>query len=129
MRSKLSSTITSVPPAIGTASGCAALSSSASRQVSGWRISISRAPAALRRPDQAHVGVVEHHEHERHAVLDGHRDLLHQELEGVVADDPDDELVRRRELGPDARRDLPAERAGLAAADVMARLVRALELP
>ncbi len=42
MWSKFSATITSVPPAIGCASGWAAFISSASCQLPGWRISMLR---------------------------------------------------------------------------------------
>jgi len=38
----------------------------------------------------------------------GDRDLLHQELEGVVTDDGHHRLVRVGALDPDRRRDLPA---------------------
>src|SRR3990170_108115 len=43
--------------------------------------------------DQAHVSVVEHDEHVGDLVLHRDRYLLHQELEGVVPDDADDEVV------------------------------------
>src|ERR687884_967944 len=61
----------------------------------------------LRLPYEAHVAVVHHDQHVRNLVLDRYRYLFHQELEGVVPDDPDHEVVRLAELYPDARRDLP----------------------
>src|SRR5207247_616362 len=49
--SRLISTMTSVPPAMGTASGCAAFIARASSHVAGWRNSITRPwePRARRR--------------------------------------------------------------------------------
>src|SRR5580704_18203049 len=54
--------------------------------------------------------------------------FLDQELEGVVANDADDLFLRIGELRARAGRDLPAERAGLAANDVIARPIDLLEL-
>ena len=82
----------------------------------------------LRLADQPHVAVVDHHQDERHLVLDRDGDLLHEELEGVVADHAHHELLGRGELGADARRHLPPERPRLPAAEVVARLVGELEL-
>ncbi len=53
-RSKFSSTITSVPPLIGSASGCAAFAASASSQVAGCSSSIGRVYAGQQAvPDSA----------------------------------------------------------------------------
>src|SRR3954463_12949653 len=85
--------------------------------------------AALGLADEAQIGVVEEHDDERNVVLRGHRQLLDEELEGIVADDSHHFRVRVGELGADASGDFPAERSGLAADEVLARPVDALELP
>lgn len=82
----------------------------------------------LRLADEAHVAVVQHHQHERHPVLDGDGHLLHEELEGVVHHHSDDQAVGPAQLDADAGGDLPPERAGLAATQVVAGLVGLLEL-
>lgn len=76
---------------------------------------------ALRLTDQPEIGVVDEHHHERHSVLRRDGQFLDQELEGVVAGDADDLFVRIGELRASAGRDLPAQRPGLAADDVIAR--------
>ena len=43
--------------------------------------------------NQAHVAVVHHDEHVGYLVLDGHRYLLHQKLEGVVSHDAHHQLI------------------------------------
>src|SRR5713101_5892740 len=83
---------------------------------------------ALGLTDETEIGVVEEDHDEGDLVLRGDRQLLDEELEGVVADDADDLLGGVGELGAGAGRDLPAERPRLAANDVVARRVNLLEL-
>ena len=89
---------------------------------------VVHAEAALRLADQPEVAVVDHHVDVGQLELRADRELLDHELEVVVARQRDDGARRVGGAHAERGRNGPAERAGLAAVDPLARAEHVQEL-
>jgi len=79
-------------------------------------------------PNHAEITVVEDGDLDRQPLLAGGGQLLDVHLDGAVAGDIDDHLVRRRHLGADGRGKAVAHDAQAAGGHEMTRLVEMIEL-